>query len=60
MNRHATTAPVTAEPERTTRPTTTLDALILAELDRCDRLGVEPGIDHMRLVSERRRASATG
>jgi hypothetical protein len=34
-----------------------LDALILAEIDRCDRLGVEPGADHMRLVSERRRVA---
>jgi hypothetical protein len=35
-----------------------IDARILAELERCDRLGVEPGIEHMRLVSERRRVAA--
>jgi hypothetical protein len=31
---------------------------ILAELERCERLGVAPGIEHMRLVSERRRVAA--
>jgi hypothetical protein len=33
-----------------------IDALILAELERCERLGVGPGAEHMRLVSERRNA----
>jgi hypothetical protein len=31
---------------------------IVAELERCDRLGVAPGAEHMRLVSERRRMAA--
>jgi hypothetical protein len=40
----------------TSRSVADIDALILAELERCDRLGVEPGADHMRLVTERRKA----
>jgi hypothetical protein len=35
-----------------------IDKLILAEIERCERLGVAPGAEHMRLVSERRRVAA--